>query len=69
MVNNVNYCFCLELQTVIITFADAEGAGARSRLDAVLKGLVERSENEKSVKLSLLRYETHLIIVITFQSD
>uniref|UniRef100_A0A8C9ZNQ0 Lin-37 DREAM MuvB core complex component n=1 Tax=Sander lucioperca TaxID=283035 RepID=A0A8C9ZNQ0_SANLU len=26
---------------------DLEGAGARSRLDAVLKGLVERSENER----------------------
>uniref|UniRef100_A0A3B4XM68 Lin-37 DREAM MuvB core complex component n=1 Tax=Seriola lalandi dorsalis TaxID=1841481 RepID=A0A3B4XM68_SERLL len=27
---------------------DLEGAGARSRLDAVLKGLVEKSENERS---------------------
>lgn len=26
---------------------DLEGTGARSRLDAVLKGLVEKSENEK----------------------
>lgn len=31
----------------MITFADLEGTGARSRLDAVLKGLVEKSENER----------------------
>uniref|UniRef100_A0A3Q3IBG2 Lin-37 DREAM MuvB core complex component n=1 Tax=Monopterus albus TaxID=43700 RepID=A0A3Q3IBG2_MONAL len=30
---------------------DLEVTGARSRLDAVLKGLVEKSENERSVKL------------------
>lgn len=35
-----NFCFS----------ADLEGTGARSRLDAVLQGLVERSENERSVK-------------------
>lgn len=32
------------------SFADSEGTGARSRLDAVLQGLVERSENERSEK-------------------
>lgn len=53
------------LTTVIITSADLEGTGARSRLDAVLKGLVERSENERSLKLLLLsRFQTHLIIEI-----
>lgn len=33
------------------TFLDVEGTGARGRLDAVLKGLVEKSENERFVKL------------------
>lgn len=35
----------------IITFPDLDGAGARSKLEAVLKGLVEKSENERLAKL------------------
>lgn len=38
----INYFF--------ITFADLDGAGARSKLEAVLKGLVEKSENERLAK-------------------
>ena len=34
--------------------ADAEGAGARTRLDAVLNRLVEKSENERFDLLLLL---------------
>lgn len=33
----------------VISSADVEGSGARSKLDAVLQGLVERTENERSV--------------------
>lgn len=33
----------------VISSADSEGSGARSKLDAVLQGLVERTENERSV--------------------
>uniref|UniRef100_A0A3Q4HLN7 Lin-37 DREAM MuvB core complex component n=1 Tax=Neolamprologus brichardi TaxID=32507 RepID=A0A3Q4HLN7_NEOBR len=33
---------------------DLDGAGARSKLDAVLKGLVEKSENERLAKLFVL---------------
>lgn len=47
--------------------ADLEGAGARSRLDAVLKGLVEKSENERSEKL--LTFEPYLNNVIVYQSN
>lgn len=47
--------------------ADLEGAGARSRLDAVLKGLVEKSENERSAKL--FTFEPYLNIVIVLQSN
>lgn len=38
------------IPTVInVSSADLEGSGARSKLDAVLQGLVERTENERSV--------------------
>lgn len=52
MVSVCNSCFTKQplFITIIITSADLEGTGARSRLDAVLKGLVEKSENEKLVK-------------------
>lgn len=39
------------------TYADLEGTGARGKLDAVLKGLVERSENERSVKWLYINFE------------
>uniref|UniRef100_A0A3Q3XHX6 Uncharacterized protein n=1 Tax=Mola mola TaxID=94237 RepID=A0A3Q3XHX6_MOLML len=39
---------------IICISADLEGTGARSRLDAVLQGLVERSENERSVKIFMI---------------
>lgn len=39
--------------------SDSEGAGARSRLDDVLKGLVERSESEKSVNINMLNSSHH----------
>lgn len=43
----------------VITSADLDGAGARSKLDAVLKGLVEKSENERLAKLIVV----HIIII------
>lgn len=43
----------MHLHSYVQTPADSEGSGARSKLDAVLQGLVERSENERSVILLL----------------
>lgn len=36
---------------VTVSITELEESGARSRLDAVLKGLVEKSEHEKLVRL------------------
>lgn len=43
----------MHIHSYLQTPADSEGSGARSKLDAVLQGLVERSENERSVILLL----------------
>uniref|UniRef100_A0A3B3DSL0 Lin-37 DREAM MuvB core complex component n=1 Tax=Oryzias melastigma TaxID=30732 RepID=A0A3B3DSL0_ORYME len=47
----------LFLKTVFVT--ELEESGARSRLDAVLKGLVEKSEHEKLVRLQSTRFPQH----------